>query len=457
MALTITPNFVAKTNSVLPLAQQSGVLGLAVRVASLVSDTLGTLTAAGAQGTVAFTLSPETPAWVTGQLDATGNVFTISFSNPVPNGTIPYEFYVIVTDGTTYLYFPILLDVKPPLSLAVLAGPNAGLTTFTIPSYDSTQADISILGIGLNNQPVSGVSFIPPASLPAGLEFLTSDGTKVVLHVSDPSPTNIPGGLQSYVNTPVSTQITILAYAPGYFYDEEDRAFAQTFTIQSLIAKKGTLDFMVSVYYDTANTRFRLDMDTDFLQGQAPQEVINILWTATPVSASGSPASGSGSTFEWTPATGGGPTSSVTFNVVLQGAVSNIVYGQKTIGPIAVGSGVGSWQTSYACKISLDKQPNAAIYQGYVGDIVNFTVSSPAGEFQVSETITVTFVVEEGSSLETPIVAPGNVMLTSGSPSATVHLTIPASTIHQKWGLRAIATGNGAPIRTGFAEATLLS
>src|SRR5208337_3058775 len=183
MPLTVTPNFVAKTNSVLPLAQQSGVLGLAVRVASLVSDTLGTLTAVGAQGNVAFTLSPEAPAWVTGQTDPTGSIFTLSFSNPVPNGTIPYEFYVIITDGTTYLYFPILLDVKPPLSLAVLSGTFNGLTTFTIPSYDSTQADVEIQGIGLNNQPVSGVSFIPPASLPAGLEFLTSDGTKVLLHV----------------------------------------------------------------------------------------------------------------------------------------------------------------------------------------------------------------------------------------------------------------------------------
>src|SRR5271154_175433 len=169
MPLTVTPNFVAKTNSVLPLAQQSGVLGLAVRVASLVSDTLGTITAVGAQGTIAFVLSPETPAWVTGALDSTGTIFTISFSNPVPNGTIPYEFYVTITDGTTFLYFPILLDVKPPLSLAVLAGPNTGLTTFTIPSYDSTQADIQIRGIGLNNQPVSGISFVPPAAMPPGL------------------------------------------------------------------------------------------------------------------------------------------------------------------------------------------------------------------------------------------------------------------------------------------------
>lgn len=457
MALTLQPNFVNKTNSVLVLNQQSSVLGLAVRVASLVNDVLGTLTAVGAQGTVAFTLSPETPAWVTGKVDVTGTIFTLSFSNPVPNGTIPYEFYVSVTDGTTFLYFPVLLDVKPPLSLAVLSGAFIGLTTFTLPSYDSTVVDIEIQGVnGTSNQPQSGISFVPPASMPPGLEFLTSDGTKVFLHVSDPSPTNIPGGLQSFVNTPISEQVTILAYAPGYFYDEPDRAFAQTFTVQSLIAKQGTLDFMVSVYYDTANTRFRLDMDTDFLQGQAPAEAINILWTATGSSATGTPNTGTGSTFEWTPATGPG---TVSFTVTLQGAVSAHVYGIKTVGPIAVGNGTGSWSGTTALKLSLDKQPNAAIYQGYVGDTVNFIVSTPAAETIGGEDITVTFTVEEGSALESVLSPPAPVHLLAGnSPtpfSRTVSLVVPASTIHQKWGLRASASSTAT--RTGFAEATLQS
>lgn len=450
MALTLQPNFVAKTNSVLPLAQQTGVNGLAVRVASLVSDILGTITAVGAQGTIAFTLSPETPAWVTGQVDSTGTIFTISFSNPVPNGTVPYEFYVSVTDGTTFLYFAILLDVKPPLSLAVLSGSFAGLTTFTIPSYDSTVADIEIQGIGLNNIPQSGISFIPPASMPTGLEFLTSDGTKLILHVSDPSSTNVPGGLQTFVNTPISQQITVLAYAPGFFYDEPDRAFAQTFTIQSLTAKQGTLDFMVSVYYDQTNTRFRLDVDKDFLQGQAPQETINILWQVTG-SASGSPTSGIGSSFLWTPSAQG----NVSFTVTLQGNSTAKVYGTKTIGPIAVGNGTGSWETSSALKLGLDKAPGAAIYQGFVGDTVNFIVSSPVGEFNGGETITVSFTVEEGSGLEGSITPPGNVTLTAGSPTATVSLAIPTSAIHEKWGLRCVASSTAS--RSAFAEATLQS
>ena len=429
---------------------------------SLVNDTLGTITTVGAQGTVAFTLSPETPSWVTGQVDSTGLIFTISFSNAIPNGTIPYEFYLSVTDGISYLFFPILLDIKPPLSLAAVpvSSPNLTVsgTTVTAVSYDSTVADVEIQGIGLNAQPQSGISFVPPPALPAGLEFLTSDGTKAFFHVSDPSPTNISGGLQSYVNTPASEQVTVLAYAPGFFYDEPDRAFAQTFTIQSLIAKAGTLDFMVSVYYDTANTRFRLDADIDFLRGQAPQEAINILWTATPVNATGVPNSGSGPTFEWTPSTGGASNSSISFTVVLQGATTNIVYGTKTIGPIAIGNGTGSWQSSYGVKISLDKQPGAAIYQGYAGDTVNFTVSTPAGELGVGETITVTFTVEEGSASETSITAPSPVILSSGTPARTVSLVIPSSGIHQKWGLRCFASDTGSPlIRTGFAEATLQS
>jgi hypothetical protein len=179
MALSLQPNFVPKVNSTLPLAQAPGTLGLFVRVASLVSDVLGTITALTPAGTVAFTLSPETPPWVTSAVDATGTIFTISFSNAVPNGTIPYEFYVTCTDGTSTIYFPIALDVKPPLSLAVFSGAFAGSTTFTIPSWDDTQPDVVIQGVGLSGQPVSGVSFIPTA-LPQGMEFLTTNGSELV-------------------------------------------------------------------------------------------------------------------------------------------------------------------------------------------------------------------------------------------------------------------------------------
>ena len=195
MALSLQSNFIPKVNSVLPLAQTPGTFGIFARVASLVSDVLGTITALTPAGTVAFTLSPETPPWVTSSVDVTGTILTISFSNAVPNGTIPYEFYVSCTDGTSTLYFPIALDVKPPLSLAVFSGTFAGLTTFTIPSWDDTQPDVVIQGVGLNGQPVSGVSFIP-TGLPQGMEFLTSNGSQLVLHLLDPTVTNVPGGLQ---------------------------------------------------------------------------------------------------------------------------------------------------------------------------------------------------------------------------------------------------------------------
>lgn len=457
-SMTLVPNFVAKTNSVLPLAQQNNVLGIAIRAASGGTDILGTLTAVGAAGVVAFTLSPETPAWVTGQVDSTGLIFSVSFSNAVPNGTIPYEFYVIATDGVTTLYFPILLDVKPPLSLGILSGPYTGLTTLSVPSYDSTIADIVIQPLGLANIPVSGVSFIQPAAPPTGLNLLTSDGTSLTLHVSDPSPSNISGGLQTFINQPVTTQLVLLAYAPGFFYDEPDRAFQQIFTIQSLTAKAGTLDFMVSVYYNVASGFFRLDMDNEFIQGQGASEAINILWTASPTGgAAGSPNSGTGATFQWTPSAGGG-SSAVSFTVTLQGATTSHIYGTKTIGPISVGgSNLASWSGTNALKLVLDKTPNAAEYTQYATLSWTVTVSSPASEMAGGETVTVTFpALETGSPIETPISGPASIMLTSGNGySNSTTVVVPASTIKQKWGLRCNAVSSTA--RSGFAEALLES
>ncbi len=456
MALQLQLGFANKVNSTMVLAQQAGANAVSMRVASLVNDILGTITASGQAGPVAFALSPETPSWVTGQKDQTGTIYTISFSNALPNGTIPFLFYVSVTDGVTYLYVPIMLDVKPPLSLAVTNSPFAGKTVLTIPSYDSTVADIEIQGIGLSNQPQSGISFVPPAAMPVGLEFLTSDGTKLILHVSDPAEGNVAGGLQTFVNTPISTQLTVQAYAPGYFYDEPDRAFTQAFTIQSLTAKQGTLDFMVSVYFDVSNYWFRLDVDNDFLQGQSPLETINILWAANGT-ATGTPASGTGGYFEWTPSAGG----TVSFTVTLQGATSGFVYGTKTLGPIPVGdAGGNSWETTTALKLTVNAEPGGII--GYVGDTLTIIVSSPAAEFNAGENIAVSFTIEEGSAYESSISAPSTVHLTAGSPTANVTIVLPTSElpfvnpfIHEKWGLRASATSTAS--RTGFAEAALHS
>lgn len=475
MSLSLQPSFVAKTNSTLPLAQASGINGVAVRVASLVSDILGTITAASPSGTVVFSLSPETPPWVTGVVDTTGLIFTISFSNAIPNGSIPYNFYVTVSDGVSTLYFPITLDVKPPLSLAVTSNNLAaapGATTISIPSYNypglpSSNAgsyNVTIQGIGLNGQVQSGINFVPPPAMPSGQEFLTSDGTKVVLHLVDPTESNISGGLQTFINTPVSTQITIKAYAPGSFYDEPDRAFSQVFTIQSLLATQGILDFIVSVNYSTGAGLWQLAVDFDFLQGLAlnsvNNEAINVVWQ-TSGTATGSSAP-SGNTFTFTPTSVG----TVSFIVSLQGATTSKIYGTKTLGPFNTGIGNVSWASANAVKIVLSAADNT----GYVGDTINITISTPSAEITGGESITVTFpALDTGSALEGVMTPPGTITLNAGnSYSATVSVTVPSANspavqpfIEHKWGLRCNATSSinrgGANPATGFAEAEIES
>jgi len=96
MSLSLLANFAAQTNLVLPLASNNN--GLAVRVASLGSATLGTLTVVGLQGTATWTLSATAPAWVTTAVNTAGTVCTLSFAG-AQYQSIPYEFFVSCTDG----------------------------------------------------------------------------------------------------------------------------------------------------------------------------------------------------------------------------------------------------------------------------------------------------------------------------------------------------------------------
>src|SRR5208337_876421 len=106
----------------------------------------------------------------------------------------------------------------------------------------------------------------------------------------------------------------------------------------------------------------------DFLQGQAPTEAINILWQFSGT-ATGAFNSTTVASVHWTPTAPG----NVSFTVTLQGAITSHVYGTKTVGPIAVGpSALGTWSGSAALKLKLDKSPAPGIYQGFVGDTVNF-------------------------------------------------------------------------------------
>ena len=180
MSLTLTANFAAQTNLVLPLALTNN--GLAVRVASLSSGTLGTLTVAGLQGTATWTLSSTAPSWLTIAVNTAGTICTLSFVGATYQSA-PYEFFISCTDGVNpAVNFPIFLEVKNPFSIAT----STGLTTLTIPSYDSTVSDVQILGYGVSHALQTNCNFIlPSAGLPSGLNFVTSDESKWTLFVVD--------------------------------------------------------------------------------------------------------------------------------------------------------------------------------------------------------------------------------------------------------------------------------
>jgi hypothetical protein len=457
MSLSLQPNFVAKTNNVMILVQTAGIPGLSVRVASLSSGILGTLTASGAAGTTVYTVSPSAPSFLTSAVDSTGSILTLSFSSALP-GTDPFEFYVTATDGVTTLYFPILLEVKEPF---YIKESSSDLTTLIIPSYDSTVTDTTIVGVGLNGTIVSGVNFIPPVSLPSGLNFIDKDGTTAILHVNDPSPTSmttVSGGLQ--LVTPVSAPLTLSAYRPGSFYDSPDRAFTKTFQVSSLTSKVGTIDVIADVYYDNANSRFQLDFAVNYLQGQ--NKSLQYLWvmsgtaTGSFTGASGNVTSTGLVSSQWTPSGGG----SVTFTLTVSDqAVPHTVYATKTLGSFQTSTGSTTWAATNAIKLQLSTAPGGAgLYQGYAGDTVNVVVSAvAAGEFN-AETFTLAITSETGSSLEAGLSALGPYSLTSSSLTATIPVVIPVTADpSQKWGIK-ISANNGSPTtRTGFAEATVRS
>ena len=235
MSITLTANFTAITNSVLPLAQDP--TGLAIRVASLASNTLGTLTASGAQSTELTWTLVQAPVWVSLTTDVSTTIATLHFSNAQPQ-TNPYQFFVEVTDGLTTTFYPIFLEVRDPFYLANV---NGG-TDFNIPSYDSTQADLIFKGYGLNGVIDTGVNFVLPAVVPGGLQFTTTDGSQMSLRIPPPSSSNVSGGVTLYTTSPTSTHITLSAYKEGTFYDNPSRAFTQDFTIDSLTTKSGTID-----------------------------------------------------------------------------------------------------------------------------------------------------------------------------------------------------------------------
>ena len=93
MTLSLLGTFANSVNSTLLLAQNAN--GLAIRVATQASGTLGSLTAVIPVSAPTWTLS-NNPSWLT--LSSTGNDCILSFSSAAYSPT-PYEFYVTCTDG----------------------------------------------------------------------------------------------------------------------------------------------------------------------------------------------------------------------------------------------------------------------------------------------------------------------------------------------------------------------
>jgi Putative Ig domain len=432
MSLALSGNFVAVNNLVVPLSPGADTAsGISIRVVSLGSGSLGQVFCYGEAGTVTWTLVGA-PSWIT--LDTSEiNQVTVNFSG-AQTSTLPYQFYVQATDGSTLQYFPLYLEVAQPFSFQ-----TSTVTPFTVASYDSTVQDIVIQAVGLTG-PYTNVNFQIPAYLPPGLEFITSTGSSLHLRVASPTPSNVSGGLQLYTGSPVATQFTLSAYAEGTLYDAPNRAYSQTFTLQSLSATPGVLDVAVGCSWN--GTGFRLDAELDFLHGQ--NQAVTYQWTVSGLAGAINSGGGTSDTFlVWTPQATGAVT--FTFKVL---SSAGILLGTSTIGPVPA-SNLGSWTTTTALALTA----SATYTQAYTGVPTSLSITAAVG---AGETATVTLTAVPATSIEyaesLPSFSVGTLSLTQSSPTGTFTVTLPAtSNLHEKWTI--VATGQTAgAARTGLTQ-----
>jgi len=463
MSLTLQSNFTTQPNLVLPLAQNTS--GLAVRLVSQGSGTMGTLTATGAQGTPTFTLN-NAPSFVTLGVDPTNTVATLQFVGATYQPD-PYGFYVSCTDGNSTVNFPIFLEIRQPFSLlastpSLASGATPVITsqsplTLNIPSYDSTVADVEIQGIGLYNAVQSNVSFILPSSLPEGMSFVTSDRTKLVLRVAPATYSDMSGGLKTFENAPTAQSVTIYAYQPNSFYDSPSNLFVLNLSVGSQSAKVGTLDIGVGAYYDTVSELLHADAQVDVLMGA--------------LKSSGAVIDPSTFTYTWTASgtavvtpNGGTTSRSATYQILSPGSLTlaltvsangvTIANGSQTVTFNQVAqSGGASWLATNAIKVGVSGDR----VQGYSGDTVSFVVSSP--EFNTGETLTFTTTVSAemggasvGGALVPPAVLSSNTFtLNATTVSQAVNVQIPSvAPIGCKW-VVGLTASNGAT-RRGYAQ-----
>jgi hypothetical protein len=382
-------------------------------------------------------------------VDSTGTIFTLTFTSATFQAD-PYEFYIACTDGVDTINFPIFMEVRTPFSIAASTS-NPVVTngsTLNVPSYDSTVGDIVIQGYGLFNTLQTGCNFIIPSTLPSGLNFVTSDETKLVLRVNDPTYSDLAGGLKLFTNGPTAVPVAIKAYQPGSFYDTPSRAFTLNLSVGSQSAKQGILDFGVAVWTDSSgNVHADATNAVHYLQGLGLTG-LKYVWSAT---GSSSPSLSSGgtltSTFAVYAATAPG---NITITLTVKDSTNTITLGQRIVGPFAINV-PGSWAAGTSAKIVVD----AAVHQGNIGDVVPVTISTPVGEIGGGESLAVTFTVESESGLESTISPPASTTLTTANPSRVINITIPnGAKIGYKWALKAtVASGT----RTGYAQTLVMS
>jgi len=406
-----------------------------------------------------------------------GDSFAVlGFVTSANNGT----FLCVASTATTLTLNNASAVVETHVATATNTNLTVSGSTITAQSYDSTVADVVINPLGLFGSPASPVQFLmqgftsPAAPLNAlvpGLKWITGSQNNLLFRVTDPSfgsNTALAGGITLDSGSPATVSIPIAAYQVGSFYDEPDRAFQTTLTYKSNTIKAGTLDVGINVYTDqtTGPTEGQVYFDSQvhYLQGLTADPLgLNYLYTITTTSGtvnvvggalSGSiPANGTIPTLAIS-VSGAASATQVTATLQVQDHLNNpLDTFSIPITDFYVYNGGTTWLGTNAVKIGL----SAAAEQGYTGDTINATFSTPVAELAGGENITITFTVTKGSALEPTIAAPSNIVLNSTTPSVTVPITFPTgSLIGYKWNLEAFATSSVAG-RLGYAQALFLA
>jgi hypothetical protein len=449
MALSITPNFTEIVNSVVPLAL--GTSGVSLRVASLSSSVLGSLTASTSASSVVSWSMQGNPSWITLSVDSTSLVATLTFSNAQP-GTTPYQFFVVASDGINDVDFPIFLEVKDPFSIVS----TSASSTFSINSSNAAQPDLVFQGVGLNGVQKTGVCFIPPQNLPTGLNAVTSNGSSLKLRVAAPTLTNPAGGLQLFDGSAFSTQLTLKAYCPGTMYDNPDRCYLLNCTLESLLATTGTIDFGVGVSASGASTQ--LTLISDYLHGVGPAVTAQILSGGQTVVSATTPILPSSASYSGTPYPLNG--NSITTEII-NTATGAILASEVLASSVNFPVSAGAWNASTGLKLAIGTVSGATVapqtlFTGFSGTTQTIAVSALGA--QAGDTVTVTLSVVPAGSTESAASLSVYTLTLAGTAVGTFNFSFPFGSPRQKWEIRAAAVNalTGAT-RCGFAQAVAMT